>query len=132
MACVLLLSLMSKLHAATDPDDQTRACVANAGSMGAIVSCERAAQERWHAELASYHNALLGALNGVAQEHYAAAQSAWKRFQEAEFALIEQTLGESDPLAGGALAEGAKSTLLRQRAEQLASYLHAVRTRHGD
>lgn len=94
--------------------------------MAAIAACEQAAQSRWRERLDLYHDSLLTALSGPARARYEAAQQAWERFRTAESALIDATLGERDPPAGAALAEGAKTQLLQRRAEQLADHLNAA------
>jgi uncharacterized protein YecT (DUF1311 family) len=123
---LLALGLGGSLHAEPVADDATRSCVANAASTAGIAACERAAQMRWREQLIVYHEALLSTLGSDDKARYQAAQEAWERFREAEFPVIDATLGGRDQTAGVALAEGAKTQLLQQRAAQLADYLQAV------
>ncbi len=108
---------------ATAPDTQTRACVARASSPAAILGCERAAAERWRASIADYDRILQARLAGAALDRYRAAQAAWQDFAEAEFGLIDETLGRRGDASGTLLAAGARSLLLQQRAEQLGAHL---------
>ena len=111
-------------HAADgDIDRQTRACVVNAGSTAAVVRCEQQAQAAWRARIEEHRQALLERLQGPERNHFLAAQAAWEDYRVREFRFIDDSFAQRTDGLSPPLAAGAKTELLRQRAERLAVYL---------
>ena len=115
---IVSLCLTSTLQADEPIDRKTRDCVAKATTTTAIAGCETAARKRWQARLLN-NDQRLRAL-------YAAAQSAWETYRDAEFRVIDATLGKRQDGLALPLAEGAKTEVLRKRVGQQDTLLQAI------
>ena len=108
-----------------------RRCVAAARDPGAIIACEVAGRQQWQRVLETTRAALERRLNGEALERFRRSQAAWASYREAEVALLQHTLGGRADGLGPPLVEGARTDLVRRRAEQLRAHLASLQaSRH--
>ncbi len=123
---IVSLCLTSTLQADEPIDRKTRDCVAKATTTTAIAGCETAARKRWQARLLNNDQRLRFSLDERLRALYAAAQSAWETYRDAEFRVIDATLGKRQDGLALPLAEGAKTEVLRKRVGQQDTLLQAI------
>ena len=113
-------------HANPGIEQATRDCVSSATTAMAIAVCETAAQKQWQARIRSNDQRLRSRLDGPTRELYLDAQKTWERYRDAEFEVIDATLGKRDDGLAQPLAQGAKTEMLRERAEQQETLLRSI------
>lgn len=107
-------------------DQTTRNCVAEANSATALAGCELEARKRWQARVKNNDQRLRFSLDDRLRALYIASQQAWELYRDAEFKVLEATLAARNDGLAGALAEGAKTEVMRKRAEQQDTLLKSM------
>ena len=125
---MLLSGLIAWGAPQADPaiDQETRECVAQSTSSTAIAGCEKAAQKRWQARLLNNDQRLRFSLDEQLRGLYEDAQTAWETYRDAEFRVIEATLGKRKDGLAQPLSQGAKTEVIRKRAEQQETLLQSM------
>lgn len=105
----------------------TRSCVRSAANTGQIIGCELQAGSQWLELVGVYAKQVEQQLPAEARRVFQQSQQAWQAFVEAETRLLKETFASRADGMGRPMLEGARNTLLRERALQLRAHLGSLK-----
>jgi uncharacterized protein YecT (DUF1311 family) len=119
LACVLPLAAQS----VSPIDKQCDQCQQKDQSTQGQIACLSAAEAAWDAELNKNYKALAKQLDVEGQKTLKAAQVAWIKYRDAEFAVIAAVRSNLDGSIYGQYAASRRTDIVKSRALELKEYL---------